>query len=63
MSTKIRRDIALIASELQSAMGRERTGLIDIGALLIEAQEQLEHGQWLPRLKENFGSSTRTAEN
>jgi hypothetical protein len=42
MSKRIRRrDIELIATELQAALKREATDIIAIGALLIEAQEQL----------------------
>jgi Protein of unknown function (DUF3102) len=64
MTKRIRqRDIDLIATELQVAQKRERTDIIAIGALLIEAQAQLEHGAWLPWLRANFGSSTHTAEN
>ena len=58
-----KRDIGEIASELQTALKREATDIIAIGGLLIEAQTQLEHGEWLPWLKEHFGSSTSTAEN
>jgi len=63
MSKTVRREIALIATELQTALNREATDIIAIGGLLIEARAQLEHGEWLPWLKENFGSSTHTAEN
>ena len=64
MSKRIRRrDIELIATELDAALKREATDIIAIGDLLIEAQAQLEHGEWLPSLKDNFGSSTTTAEN
>lgn len=57
---KIRRDLAVIGSELQAAL----TGSsITIGALLIEAREQLKHGEWMAWLDENFGSSVGTAEN
>ena len=32
------------------------------GELLIEAKAQVEHGQWLPWLKDNFAGSARTAQ-
>jgi hypothetical protein len=63
MIDKPRRDIEVIASELQIALKRETADIIAIGDLLLEAQEQLEHGEWLPWLKLNFGSSTRSAQN
>jgi hypothetical protein len=31
--------------------------------LLLEAKEQLEHGEWLPWLETYFGKSVRTAQN
>ena len=39
------------------------TDVINIGNLLLEAKEQLKHGEWLPWLKANFGSSIRSAQN
>jgi hypothetical protein len=59
------RDLTQITAELQIALKRETQDIISIGKLLIEAQAQLEHGEWLPWLKdkEHFGSSIRTAEN
>jgi hypothetical protein len=64
MSKRIRRrHIELIATELEAALKRETTDIIAIGGLLIEAQAQLEHGEWLAWLEEHFGSTDRTAEN
>jgi Protein of unknown function (DUF3102) len=64
MIDKPRRDINAIASELQSTLKREAATVIDIGNLLLEAHEQLEHsGKWLLWLEANFGSSQRTAYN
>lgn len=60
---KAQRDITVIGSELLAALQRETTDIIVIGNLLLEAQEQLEHGFWLTWLKFNFGLSTRTAQN
>jgi Protein of unknown function (DUF3102) len=63
MTKRIRRDIGLIAEQLQVVMKREAADIIEIGDLLLEAKDQLEHGEWLPWLKTNFGPSTTTAEN
>jgi menaquinone-dependent protoporphyrinogen IX oxidase len=63
MIDKPRRDINIITSELQIALKREAADIIDIGNLLLEAHEQLEHGEWLPWLKLIFGSSIRSAQN
>ena len=35
---------------------------IEAGALLLEAKEQLKHGQWLPWLKDHCTISERTAQ-
>jgi hypothetical protein len=63
MSKKINRDLKAITEELHAALKREKNDFIAIGVLLIEAREELEYGEWLPWLAENFGSSTSTAEN
>ncbi len=63
MIDKPKRAIDVIASELQSALRRETVTIIDIGNLLLEAKDQLGHGEWLPWLKANFGSSIRSAQN
>lgn len=64
MSKRIRQpSLEAIAKQLRAVMKREAADIIAIGDLLIEAQAQLEHGEWLPWLKDNFGSSTTTAEN
>ena len=60
---KKRRTIAQIADDLAAALKRELADVVAIGGLLIEAQDQLDHGQWLPWLEANFGSSVRTADN
>src|SRR5215469_4612116 len=58
------RALSLIAAEI-----RERTetiaDVIEIGGLLIEAREghQLDHGDWLPWLEQEFDFSERTAQN
>jgi hypothetical protein len=63
MIEKVRRDINVIVGELQTALKCETADIIAIGDLLLEAQEQVEHGGWLTWLKTNFGSSIRTAQN
>ena len=63
MIEKVGRDIKVIVSDLQIALKRETADIIAIGDLLLEAQEQVEHGDWLTWLKRNFGSSIRTARN
>ena len=60
---KKRRVIAQIADDLAAALMRKSADVVAIGGLLIEAQDQLDHGQWLPWLEANFGSSVRTADN
>src|SRR6266700_3589333 len=57
------RSLDVIGGELQPLLKAETTNIIGIGKLLIEAKAQLEHGQWLPWLKANFGSDERTARN
>jgi hypothetical protein len=59
-----RRDLALVTAELQTVLKREAADYIAIGRLLTEAKEMLgQHGEWLPWLEANFGSSAPTAEN
>ena len=43
MIDKPRREIDVIASELQTALKRETSNIITIGDLLLEANEQLQH--------------------
>jgi hypothetical protein len=63
MTQKPKRDIKVITGELQTALECEATNVITIGDLLLEAKDQLGHGEWLPWLKSNFGSSESTAQN
>ena len=60
---KVARDIKVIEGDLQIALKREIADVIAIGDLLLEAQDQLEHGEWLPWLEINFAASIRTAQN
>ncbi len=63
MTKKIKREINSITTDLQNAMKREASNIIAIGKLLIEADEQLDYGEWMPWLENNFGSSISTAGN
>jgi hypothetical protein len=63
MSKKNHRDLKVITKDLHIALKREAANFIAIGGLLVEAQDQLDHGAWLPWLDENFGASVSTAEN
>ena len=63
MSKKNQRELKEIATELHKTMQQESADVIGIGRLLIEAKEQVEHGEWLPWLAGNFGSSVSTAAN
>jgi hypothetical protein len=63
MTEMINRDLKVVTEELHAALKREATDIIAIGNLLIEAQGTLKHGEWLPWLKKNFGSSGSTADN
>src|SRR5579863_9595104 len=52
-----------ITDKLRLAFQGESMSITDIGALLIKAREllEIEHGKWMPWLKENFNLSYRTA--
>jgi hypothetical protein len=52
-----------IVARLRAALRRETKNVIEIGKLLIESREHLEHGEWQPWLAENFDLSLRTAQN
>ncbi len=57
------RSLARIEADLEAAFKREARGPIEIGGLLLEAKEQLSHGQWLIWLNSNFPHSVSTCEN
>jgi hypothetical protein len=57
------RSLATIVSNINRVLDAETNNVVAIGNLLIEAREQLEHGQWTPWLKENFRMSADTAAN
>ena len=55
---------ARIRAEHDDAKGAIKRGVehaIAAGALLLEAKEKLQHGQWLPWLEEHCGLSERSA--
>ena len=52
-----------ITAQLRSALKRETTNIIEIGKLLIESHEHLQHGDWKDWLAKNFDLSYRTAVN
>src|SRR5437763_6680995 len=58
MKRKNERSLDMIADSLHRA---ERTNVIDIGDLLLEAKGQCEHGQWLAWLSAEFTWSEDTA--
>jgi hypothetical protein len=63
VSKKVRRQLAVITDELNTAIKVETSNKITIGALLIEAQEQVEHGEWMDWLYNNFSMGKSTAAN
>jgi hypothetical protein len=60
--SKNRRALTAIATDLEQACRDRTTNMLHIGALLIEAKEQLDRGGWLPWLADNFSASEDTAE-
>jgi hypothetical protein len=50
-----------ITAKLRAALQSQTKNLIEIGKLLIESREHLEHGDWQAWLTENFDLSYRTA--
>jgi hypothetical protein len=52
-----------IAEKLRRAFQAESKSIVDIGNLLINAREllEIEHGEWMTWLKDNFNLSYRTA--
>jgi hypothetical protein len=57
------RTLAVITDELRRVLQSGTADSIEIGRLLSEAKDQLDHGQWLPWLQQEFGYSARTAQN
>ena len=52
-----------IKEKLRQRLSSETTNIWEIGQLLIKARQQLEleHGEWMPLLAQNFDLSYRTA--
>jgi hypothetical protein len=57
-----KRRLSAIAADLRKALRREATDIVDIGRLLVEAKEQVAHGDWLPWLQREFSLSERSAQ-
>jgi hypothetical protein len=56
------RNLATIVGEIKKTLRNDIGNIIKRGELLQEAKDQLEHGQWLPWLEENFEMDERTAQ-
>jgi Protein of unknown function (DUF3102) len=56
------RSLTTIVSEIRGTFRNDIANIIKRGNLLQEAKDQLEHGQWLPWLEENFSMDERTAQ-
>ena len=56
------RDLTAIATEIR-ARAQTIADVIEIGGLLIEAQAQLDHGEWLPWVERELDFTERTAQN
>jgi hypothetical protein len=57
--TRIKTELSAMNSAKKEVVSRA----IAAGESLVKAKAKLEHGQWLPWLKENFDLSERTAQN
>lgn len=61
--TKAMRSLSSIIGEIRKTFSNDIANIIKRGELLIEAKEMLgQHGEWLPRLEQNFEMSPRTAQ-
>ena len=56
-----KRPLATITRELHIVLKRETAGIIEAGKLLLEAQDQLDHGELLPWLAREFRLSKSSA--
>ena len=63
MAKKPKRDLSLILDDIDAVLKSDTANIIRIGTLLIEAKALVDHGKWLPLLKQRFDFSERTARN
>jgi len=59
---KAARCLVSIVSEMRTTLRDDVANIIKRGELLREAKDQLEHGQWLPWLEDNFDMGERSAQ-
>lgn len=57
------RTIEVITGEIRDAQRKGGEAILTIGRCLIEAKDQLPHGEWLPWLSEQVGYAEKTAQN
>lgn len=57
------RTIEVITGEIRDAQRKGGEAILTIGRCLIEAKDQLSHGEWLPWLSEQVGYAEKTAQN
>jgi hypothetical protein len=56
------RSLSTIVGEIRKTLRNDIGNIIKRGDLLLEAKDQLGHGEWLPWLEENFDMEERTAQ-
>jgi len=61
VTEQLERSPEVIAREINFLLLRTRDNFIEIGNLLLEAREQVKHGEWEVWLKENVSFSRYTA--
>jgi hypothetical protein len=63
MTKRPKTELDKITEKLRDRLRAEATNIWEVGRLLIQAREQLdiEHGDWMPWLAQNFDLSHRTA--
>lgn len=57
-----KRDIEVITEEINFYKRQAGSAILEIGKRLVEAKEQLSHGEWLPWLEEKVAFSERSAQ-
>lgn len=58
----IKRELATIVAEIRETCRNDTVNVIKRGNLLIEAKDQVKHGEWLTWLDQNFAMDARTAQ-